>query len=150
MDPGHYWGAPTIAQRMGWKSTKPLHRYIKAYAFPAFKRRDPRNPLRTLWYSNEVLIGRWEVVMAQMERERVLARETELEELRRERARYPMTSWTLAKPSSRSCIPDARFRTSWRVPGQEPEEVPSAPHGCRHKRSSRASSGSRWCPLMGL
>jgi hypothetical protein len=91
MDPGHYWGAPTIAQRMGWKSVKPLHRYIKVYAFPAFKRRDPRNPLRTLWYSNEALISRWEWLMVQAERERVLAREAELIDERRERARYPLT-----------------------------------------------------------
>jgi hypothetical protein len=86
MDPGHYFGGKAICQRMGWKSLKPLRRYIKQFAFPAYKRLDPRNPLRSnMWYSNEVLIGRWEWVMAQAERERVLARETELEELRRER-----------------------------------------------------------------
>jgi hypothetical protein len=92
MDPGHYFGGKAICQCMGWKSLKPLRRYIKQFAFPAYKRLDPRNPLRSyMWYSNEVLISRWEWMMVQSERERVLARETELEELRRERARYSVT-----------------------------------------------------------
>jgi hypothetical protein len=92
MDPGHYFGGKAICQRMGWKSLKPLRRYITQFAFPAYKRLDPRNPLRSnMWYSNEALISRWEWLMVQAERERVLARETALEELRRERARYPMT-----------------------------------------------------------
>jgi hypothetical protein len=54
----HYWGSREIARRMGWKSTKPLRRHIKALAFPAYKRRDPRNPLRVLYYSHEALIQR--------------------------------------------------------------------------------------------
>lgn len=86
--PGHCWGGAAICQRMGWKSLKPLRWHIKRRAFPAFKRRDPRNPLRVMWYSNEALISRWEWLMVQAERERLSAHDEEQAERLRLRDRY--------------------------------------------------------------
>ena len=73
-----YWGYAAIAARMGWRSIKPLYRHIRRYSFPAYKRIDPRNRFRALWFTHEGLILRWELTMAQHERERLLAKQPEI------------------------------------------------------------------------
>jgi hypothetical protein len=70
-----YWGYAAIAARMGWRSIKPLYRHIKQHSFPAYKRIDPRNRFRVMWFTHEGLILRWELILAQDERERLLARQ---------------------------------------------------------------------------
>ncbi len=70
-----YWGFRGIAKRMGWRTIKPFYRYMRAYAFPAYKRVDPHNRFRRLWYSNEALVQQWEWTMVKFERERLLARQ---------------------------------------------------------------------------
>jgi hypothetical protein len=55
-----YWGYAAIAARMGWRSIKPLYRHIKQHSFPAYKRIDPRNRFRVMWFTHEGLILRWE------------------------------------------------------------------------------------------
>jgi hypothetical protein len=70
-----YWGFREIGRRMGWHSIKPLYRHIAQYAFPAYKRIDPRNRFRVLWFTHEGLVVRWELMMAQAERERLLAKQ---------------------------------------------------------------------------
>ena len=72
-----YWGFVKIGKRMHWRSIKALHRHIRAYAFPVFKRVDPKNHFRRVWYSNESLISRWEWIMVEFERERFIARDQE-------------------------------------------------------------------------
>lgn len=73
-----YWGYAAIGARMGWRSIKPLYRHIRRYAFPAYKRIDPRNRFRAMWFTHEGLILRWELTMAQHERERLLAKQEEV------------------------------------------------------------------------
>ncbi len=87
-----YWGFCAIAKRMNWRTLKTLHRHMRSLAFPAFKRTDPRNHFRRCWYTNEALIQRWELAMANCERERLVANQEERERGKRERtapARLP-------------------------------------------------------------
>ena len=64
----HYWGAQAITERLGLRNLKSFHRYYARGWVFAFKRRDPRNPRRIMWYSNSDLMARCELIRCQYER----------------------------------------------------------------------------------
>lgn len=64
----HFWGGPAIARRLGYRNVKSFYRaYAEGRVF-AYKRRDPRDSRRTLWYSNETLILTAELALVQRHR----------------------------------------------------------------------------------
>ncbi len=75
--PVDYFGIPAICQRMGWRTAKPLYHHRRHYGFPAFRLTAPRTGSRPMLYSNERLILRWEIEMARLQRERIIARQEE-------------------------------------------------------------------------
>ena len=63
----HFWGARAIAQRLGYRNEKSFLLAWKQGRAPAFRRRDPKNSRRVLWYSNENLILLGEFIMVQQQ-----------------------------------------------------------------------------------
>jgi len=69
----HYWGAREIARRLGYRNEKSFYRAWRQGRVLAFKRRDPRDPRRTLWYSNSDMMARCELAQHLVQWEEFLA-----------------------------------------------------------------------------
>lgn len=78
----HFWGRLSIARRLGYKNAKSFYLAYQQGRVFAYKRRDPRDPRRMAWYSNETLITLHEVALAQQQREIWLAERDEKRSLR--------------------------------------------------------------------
>ncbi len=60
----HFWGAAQIAERLGYRNIKSFYRAYYRGQIPAYRRRDPRNPKRLIWYSSEAMVLLGEMTMA--------------------------------------------------------------------------------------
>ena len=93
----HYWGAKAIVERLGLKDARRLPVLITRQSIPAYRRKMP-GKARVPYYSNSDLILRWELAEAMAERERLIAKQEEKEEMKRlrakERERRPLMSRT--------------------------------------------------------
>ena len=78
----HYWGSLAIARRLGYRNPKSFYLAFQQGRVFAYKRRDPRDPRRMAWYSNETLIMLHEVALAKQQREVWLAERDEKRSLR--------------------------------------------------------------------
>ncbi len=63
----HFWGALSITHRLGLRDIKSFHRYYARGWVFAFKRRDPRNPRRIMWYTNSDLMAKCEIARCQFQ-----------------------------------------------------------------------------------
>ncbi len=66
----HFWGAHAIAQRLGFKNVKSFYLAYAQGRVAAYRRRDPKDSRRVLWYSNESLFLMCELSMAKQQHER--------------------------------------------------------------------------------
>ena len=64
----HYWGAATIARRLGYSDPKTVTYAYRRLGLPLIRRRRTSHP-RLWFYSNERLISQWELAVAQAQRE---------------------------------------------------------------------------------
>jgi len=67
------WGLQAICARMGWKDQRAPVRHLLHSGFPMYKRRHGQHP-RPVWYTNDALIGIWELARCRVERDMMLAR----------------------------------------------------------------------------
>jgi hypothetical protein len=81
----HYWGIHEILKRLGFtgSSRSTYYRLKEKYCVPGYPRKDPRNPRRTLIYSNEASLRQWELVMEAAYRDKLMERRQEKEERKR-------------------------------------------------------------------
>jgi hypothetical protein len=82
----HYWGAKAICERLGYKAASRLPDLITRYRIPAYLRRGPNH--KYTYYSNEVLLGKWELTRAQDQYERIKARQTAKQEAEERKSTY--------------------------------------------------------------
>ena len=74
-----YWGLPAIARRLGYKSNSAVMRLFQQEGLPMFKRPNPKTGTpgrfddRQVWYSDDSMIRRWELLMVEKERARIRA-----------------------------------------------------------------------------
>jgi hypothetical protein len=78
----HFWGSSAIRARLCIGSDKTLYRYVKVYRCPIMKRVNPRNPLRTILYTNSDLLIAWELAMCEEYRQHLLSGQTPPEPVR--------------------------------------------------------------------
>ncbi len=71
----HFWSAKNIAKRLGYSTANSFHRAYRQGRVLAFKRRDPRDPRRTLWYSNSDMMARCELAQHKLQWEEFLAKQ---------------------------------------------------------------------------
>ncbi len=72
-----FWGAAQIAERLGYRSRRSFYLALHQGRVPAYRRRDPRNSRRIIWFSSESMILTGEMNMALQERDRVRAEREE-------------------------------------------------------------------------
>ena len=70
----HFWGAKAITERLGLRNVKSFYYAFQQGRVFAFKRADPRNPCRRVWYSNSDLIGRCELAQVRLQLNQCLAK----------------------------------------------------------------------------
>jgi hypothetical protein len=73
-------------QRIGLRDPRRIKLYILRDGLPAFLRREPRNPLRKAYYSDETLMGAWLMARAISYREELKKQQGEQEERKRDRS----------------------------------------------------------------
>ena len=71
----HYWGRQAIAERLGYRNAKSFDRAYRQGRVFAYKRRDPRDPRRTLWYSNSQLMAQCEFALHRVQWEEFRAKQ---------------------------------------------------------------------------
>ena len=64
-----YWGLRSIADRMSWKYERSPVRALKSSGFPIYRR---KRGGRTMWFSEEALIQRWQWLRVEKDREQLL------------------------------------------------------------------------------
>ena len=71
----HLWGAQAIAVRLGYRNPKSFYRAWRQGRVFAFRRRDPRDSRRILWYSNSELVSKSEIMQFRFQFEDFLAKQ---------------------------------------------------------------------------
>lgn len=69
----HYWGAKAIAERLGYRSTTYLSKAIRKYKIPVYLRRSKECPSVDCFYTNDYLLGLWELDKAKDAVERMIS-----------------------------------------------------------------------------